>query len=301
MRKGALKTGTTGTIDSLASTTGDFNRDGYTDVVLNHRDSGGTGLAHAPQRIGLRGLTYVGMSSVKGGRSVAAADINGDAYTDLVVGQPYASESSAFRGGQITVLPGSPDGPTTTGRKVIHQDTSGVPGAAEAGDALGWSVSAGDVNGDGRADVLAGLPFEDLTRDGVNRKNAGMALLLYGTSSGLGTSGAMSLHQDTSGVAGASETDDRLGAGVLLADMSGWGRADLAVGAPGENSFDGTILQFDAAAGASPPRAPSTTAARPWVRPRAPGWAIRWLRERAPGEPWASREQADGSPVTGGR
>ncbi|WP_410536899.1 FG-GAP-like repeat-containing protein [Streptomyces sp. KL2] len=245
VRKGALKTGTTGTIDSLASTTGDFNRDGYTDVVLNHRDSGGTGrLTLLNGSAG--GLTYVGMSSVKGGRSVAAADIDGDAYTDLIVGQPYASESSAFRGGQITVLPGSPDGPTTTGRKVIHQDTSGVPGAAEAGDAMGWSVSAGDVNGDGRADVLAGLPFEDITRDGANRKDAGMALLLYGTSSGLGTSGAMSLHQDTSGVPGVSETDDRLGAGVLLADMSGWGRADLAVGAPGENSFDGTILQFDA-------------------------------------------------------
>ncbi|GAA2452468.1 FG-GAP-like repeat-containing protein [Streptomyces macrosporus] len=251
VRKGTLQAAS-GTISHLASATGDFNRDGYADVVLNHRDSGGIG------RLTLlngsaEGLKYVGLASVKGGRSVAAGDINGDGHADLVVGQPYASESGAYSGGQITVLPGSASGPTTTGRKVFHQNTSGVPGAAEAGDAMGWSVATGDVNGDGRDDVLTGLAREDLTRDGVNRKDAGMALLFHGTSSGLGTSGAQTLHQDVTGMPGASETGDHLGSESLLADLSGWGRADLAIGADGEDTNDGTILQLDAGStGVSP-------------------------------------------------
>ncbi|GAA2396024.1 hypothetical protein GCM10010420_22060 [Streptomyces glaucosporus] len=244
VRKGTLQAAS-GTISHLASATGDFNRDGYADVVLGHRDSGGTG------RLTLlngsaEGLKYVGLASVKGGRSVAAGDINGDGYADLVVGQPYTAESGAHSGGQITVLPGSAGGPTTTGRKVIHQDTSGVPGAAEAGDAMGWSVAVGDVDGDGRADVLAGVAREDLTRDGVNRKDAGTSLLFTGTSSGLSTSGTRSLHQDTSGMPGVSESGDRLGTAVLLADLSGWGRTDLAIGADGEDTGDGTVLQLDA-------------------------------------------------------
>ncbi|MFD1830501.1 FG-GAP-like repeat-containing protein [Streptomyces desertarenae] len=245
VRKGALQTGAAGGVDHLSSTTGDFDRDGYADVVVSHLDSGGTGLltllSGSPE-----GLEYVGLASVRGGRSVAAGDIDGDAYADLVVGQPYASESGAYAGGQITVLPGSPDGPTTTGRQVFHQDSAGVPGAAEAGDAMGWSVAVGDVDADGYDDVLTGLPFEDITRDGANQANAGMTMLLYGSSGGLSSSGVASFHQDTPGIDGATETDDRLGSAVLLADLSGWSRADLAIGAAGEDSFDGTILQLDA-------------------------------------------------------
>ncbi|WSW80494.1 N-acetylmuramoyl-L-alanine amidase [Streptomyces sp. NBC_00996] len=237
-------TSATGSVAYLDAATGDFNRDGYADVALNYRDQSGTGRVTWFKGTS-SGLVKVSVLSVKGGRSIAAGDVNGNGYDDIVIGQPYTAESGAHAGGQVTMVPGTSTGFTTTGMKTIHQDTSGVPGAAEAGDAMGASVSVGDFNDDGYADVLAGLPGEDITRSGTNQSNAGMTELLRGSSSGLTGSGAKAISQDTSGVPGATEPDDKFGSAVVLQDLSGWGRADFAIGAEGENSYDGTILQLD--------------------------------------------------------
>ncbi|MGW6275734.1 FG-GAP-like repeat-containing protein [Streptomyces sp. NPDC055060] len=243
---GTLTSGDTA-LSYADAASGDFNRDGYADVALNYRDQSGVGRVQWFK--GTRsGLSRVGALSVKGGRSVAVGDVNGNGYDDLVVGQPYTAESGAFAGGQVTVVPGTSTGFTTTGLKTVHQDTSGVPGAAESGDAMGWSVSAGDFNLDGYADVLAGAPNEDITRSGAARKDAGTSLLLKGTSAGLTGTGAQAFSQDTEGVPGSTESADRLGSSVLLADLSGFGRADLAIGVDGEDAGNGTILQLDSGA-----------------------------------------------------
>ncbi|OAH13180.1 FG-GAP repeat protein [Streptomyces jeddahensis] len=223
------------------ATTGDFNRDGYADVALNYRDSSGIGRVTWFRGSKSTGLTKVSTLSVKGGRSIAAGDVNGNGYDDIVIGQPYTAESGAKAGGQVTMVPGTSTGFTTTGMTTIHQDTASVPGAAESGDALGWSVSVGDYNGDGYADVLAGAPNEDITRSG-NRTNAGSAWLLKGTSSGLTGSGSLSFSQDTSGISGYTESNDKLGSAVSLTDLSGYGRADLTFGVEGENAYEGTLL-----------------------------------------------------------
>ncbi|MGW0731179.1 FG-GAP-like repeat-containing protein [Streptomyces sp. NPDC002851] len=223
------------------SATGDFNRDGYTDVVVNFRDPSKYGRVLVLEG-SATGLQRAGILGVKGGRSVGVGDVNGDGYADAVVGQAYTAESEAYRGGQVTAFYGSSSGLTTTGRTTLHQDSSGVPGAAESGDAMGWSLTVGDHDLDGYADVLAGVPREDITRSGTSQKDAGMILLLRGTSSGLTGSGAQSFHQDTSGITGWTESYDWFGSKVVLHDLSGWGRADLAIGAMGENNEDGTIL-----------------------------------------------------------
>ncbi|MFF1766047.1 FG-GAP-like repeat-containing protein [Streptomyces sp. NPDC058249] len=242
---GATQTGTlttsTSAIAYADATTGDFNRDGYADVALNYRDAGGIGRV-TWFKGGASGLTKVSTLSVKGGRSIAAGDVNGNGYDDLVIGQPYASESGSASGGQVTMVPGTSTGFTTTGMTTIQQDTTGVPGTNESGDALGASVSVGDYNLDGYADVFAGAPDEDITRDGVNRSDAGTAILLMGTSTGLTGSGAIAVSQDTSGVPGSTETGDQLGSAVSLTDLSGYGRTDLTLGTEGEDGGDGVLL-----------------------------------------------------------
>jgi hypothetical protein len=239
---GAL-TSATGSVAYLDAATGDFNRDGYADVALNYRDTGGIG--RVVRFAGsATGLTKVGVISVRGGRSIAAGDVNGNGYDDIVIGQPVASESGGISGGQITMVPGTSTGFTTTGMTTVHQDTTGVPGGNESGDAFGTSVSVGDYNADGYADALAGAPGEDLTRDGVNRADAGDAILVRGSASGLTGSGSIGVSQDTSGVPGATEAGDRFGSSVSLSDLSGFGRADLTFGSDGEDGTDGILLHL---------------------------------------------------------
>ncbi|MGC3003915.1 hypothetical protein ACPF8X_37455, partial [Streptomyces sp. G35A] len=128
------------------------------------------------------------------GRSVAAGDINvngdGDRDGGTVIGQPVAAESGGTRpGGEISPGPGTPAGFTTAGTTTLPQDTASVPGGNESGDVLATSVSVGDHDADGCADVLAGAPGETLTRGGTGRADAGNAILVRGTPAGLTGSG----------------------------------------------------------------------------------------------------------------
>ncbi|MGP4110360.1 FG-GAP-like repeat-containing protein [Streptomyces sp. 4N509B] len=243
---GTLRTGASvgGAIAFPDATSADFDRDGHADVALTMRNT--DGVARVATFHGSdSGLSYGKLLASRGGRSVASGDTDADGYPDLVLGQPWRSESGGNAAGQVTVVHGSASGLTGTGLVVVHQGTSGVPGANESGDAMGMSVSVGDHDLDGDADVLVGVPREDLTRADVTRSNAGTTLLLNGSRSGLTGSGARSLHQDTSGVPDSSESGDAFGTSVQLADLSGWGRADLAIGAPGESDGNGMVFQID--------------------------------------------------------
>jgi hypothetical protein len=95
-------------------------------------------------------------------------------------------------------------------------------------------LAAGDFNGDTRADLAIGAPGEN--------NFAGVVHVLYGSSpGGLTATGSQLWSQNSPGIAGGAEPDDIFGEAVAAGDFNGDTRADLAIGAPGENSFAGVV------------------------------------------------------------
>ncbi|MER6694219.1 FG-GAP repeat protein [Streptomyces minutiscleroticus] len=240
-----------GAIDHTAAVSADFDGDGYDDVAINFRDHLGKSYVMV-EHGSPYGLQSGRLLETPGGRSLAVGDLDGDGRDDLVIGQAATAESKAHAGGQVTVVYGRARASTEIAldaatARTVHQDSPEVPGAAEAGDAMGSAVAVADFNGDGRMDVLTGLPGEDT----VNGADVGMALLLSGTGTrdGLTGTGSVLLSQDTGATPGVGEPGDRFGSDVVLTDLTGTGGPDLAIGISGENDGDGSILQIDSAAG----------------------------------------------------
>ncbi|WP_238153882.1 FG-GAP and VCBS repeat-containing protein [Streptomyces xinghaiensis] len=173
-----------------------------------------------------------GSASPGRGASAVIGDVDGDGHGDLVMRTVPGgvNEDLPTDPGSVKVVYGTADGPGTR-TAVIDQDTAGVPGASEAGDQFGAALAAGDVTGDGRADIAAGVPHEDLPAGA----DAGAVVLLKGAAGGLSGTGARAFHQDTAGVPGIAEAGDRFGAALALQDTDGDGLDDLAAGAPLED------------------------------------------------------------------
>lgn len=230
----------TGNLAWATPVTADFTGDGFADLAILRADnidgvpSGGQVELRLGSSTGLGEPTRHGTGG-RIGRDGAAGDINGDGRADLVTSEAWFEVPGA---GAVNVLLGTGDG---LGRETtIDQDTPGVPGTHEDGDAFGASIALGDVNGDGRADAAIGAPGEDVG----DVPDAGAVTLLYGGPDGLTVEGAQMLGQNTAGVPGSSERDDRFGADVALNDVTGEGRADLLAGAPGEDGGEGRVLFF---------------------------------------------------------
>nr|WP_241266264.1 FG-GAP-like repeat-containing protein [Streptomyces boncukensis] len=183
---------------------------------------------------------------VEDAATAAIGDVDKDGRGDLVIRTVPGGvlENLPYDHGTVKVLYGTDDGPSKTRTTTLDQNSPGVPGANEDGDQFGASLATGDVNGDGYADVVAGVPGEDIG-SGASGKDTGAAVQLLGGSGGLSGTGAKAFHQGTSGVPGAVEAEDAFGKAVALGNTDADGYDDLAVGAPGE---DGTASQPEAGA-----------------------------------------------------
>lgn len=104
------------------------------------------------------------------------------------------------------------------------------------------AARAGDVDGDGRADLAVGAP--DGTIGG--KKSAGYVTLVRGAASGVTTANSDHIDQASPGVPGTPEAGDHFGESTALADVNGDGHADLIAGAPEENVANGSDPGTDA-------------------------------------------------------
>lgn len=149
---------------------------------------------------------------------VLKADFNDDGRDDLAIGTPNEDYNPRFGSnrkdvGQVTVLYGDPGGLRVTDRSNWHQDKSGVESSRTEGDHFGQALSFGDFNDDNIADLVVGVPGED-----VGGNDGGMVHIFYGTTSGLSSAAALGRETFREGLGlvsdgpGFSETGDNFGA-----------------------------------------------------------------------------------------
>ncbi len=164
------------------------------------------------------------------GRSVSAAgDVNGDGFDDLIIGAFRADEGGTDRGAGYVIF-GKAGGFDASVALSTLNGTNGfkLSGVADS-DRAGRSVSAaGDVNGDGFADLLIGAYAAD--EGGTDR---GAAYVIFGKAGGFGASVALSSLDGSNGfkLSGVANGDSGGFSISAAGDVNGDGFADLIIGA----------------------------------------------------------------------
>jgi len=231
---------------------GDFNGDGVDDLAVGMpEDDGPTGaeILDAGLVVLHYGIPGGGLSGAQDfiwrgalpdaeaedyfGAALAVCDFDGDGFDDLAVGAPEETLGTLEEAGAVFVfLAGS--GLVQT----LDQESPGMPDESEAFENFGFALACGDFDLDGEADLAIGAKFE-LIQQGF--LEGGAVFLVPGSPTGLDTSLASQLHQDSPGIDDAAEAGDEFGAALAAGDFDGDGFADLAIGVPGEDGSSGAL------------------------------------------------------------
>jgi hypothetical protein len=175
------------------------------------------------------------------GRTVAYADIDGDGRDDIIIGAPgydYAGRSAC---GAVYILLASDTLSTSIALGSTRPDLKRIYGPA-ASSQIGAILGCGDVNNDGRDDIVLGLP--NASPDG--RTLAGEVYVIYGSATfpsvlDMAAPGASALTR----VKGA-DVFDKLGTSVAVGHVDGDAFGDLVLGAPLSStpagSFSGKVF-----------------------------------------------------------
>ena len=112
-------------------------------------------------------VTPTGASSAAAvAREAMPFDFDGDGYADLAVGVPGEDVRGVKDAGVVQVLYGSASG-VSARDQVWHQGRKGITNKLEKRDRFGSSLTSGDFDGDGFADLAVGIPFENVDRFGT--------------------------------------------------------------------------------------------------------------------------------------
>ena len=88
-------------------------------------------------------------------------DFNGDGDGDGDVGSPYGTVGTVQKAGFVTIVNGSSSGLNAANYQVFGQNSPNIPSTAEADDHFAYSLASADLDHDGYADLVIGVPDED--------------------------------------------------------------------------------------------------------------------------------------------
>lgn len=235
-------TGVTGgdSTGETVSSAGDFNCDGELDLLLgapsaNPLDSNGTLLNDAggayivfgplsSKSLSQADVVILGEEDgARAGQAISGLkDVNNDGCDDVAIGAPF-SDRGGDRSGAVYLFFGADD---RTGTYALRDaDVTLVGDTAREG--AGYSVTgAGDVNGDGKADLLIGAYTAAAPSEQGDLVYAGRAYLLYAPFSGaidLGSADVRFYGEGSYGLAGKVTANG--------GDLNDDGRPDLVIAA----------------------------------------------------------------------
>ena len=228
---------------------GDIDADGHADLVEGSatrvKDAGHASYcAGSPQgpsecrRLGSAGAT-----------SLAVADVNGDGRADIVQGDAALPPIDDEMFGKVLLWLGGPEGPRRA-PILITQERGPIPGGDETGDRFGAVVDAGDVDGDGFADMVIGAPGED--------GSEGRITVLRGGRNGYAKRGHSSFDQAYVTVPGEPRAGNRFGSALAVLQLTDDRRPDLVVAARGGDG-DEQIMVVEGGPGVFAPDETSTS------------------------------------------
>jgi FG-GAP repeat len=222
----------------------DVNGDGFKDLVVGEPGGGpslagdvfphvgdvqvfyGSATGFGPQHATFIGTKFAASGSL--GEVLAAGDVNHDRYADVVAGAPDATVKGKSLAGKVLVLFGHKHGLSARGATVFSTATPHVPGAPLSRERFGAAVAIGDVNADGRADVIVGTPGATV----VGKRAAGEVYVFHGTKTGVTALGCQALSQATKGVPGAAVSGSEFGSAVTTIGATNAAHRDLLIGVP---------------------------------------------------------------------
>jgi hypothetical protein len=226
----------------VARNTTDFTGDGDSDLVIGNAGASVNGVADVGSayvangvRVGLPGMQTMlppggAFGDQYGNAAASAGDVDGDGYADLVISAEVASQA-----GRVHLYLGGASWPNAAPSQIL-QNPEGQTVAF-----FGHALAAGDLNGDGRSDLIVGAEIQD----GTSVASDGKVFIYPGgtPNTGIAAMPAVTLENP------ARQEQGYFGHALAIGDFDGDGYADLAVAASKQDAIGRVFIYRGGPAG----------------------------------------------------